>query len=105
MKHEKRKLYPRNWERLAWQCNEQAGWKCEYCHIRHGVVRLSRRTGAEYTVYLHAAHQFHDIGNPDPSLLCLCPACHGTYDYQHRMRQKQFNHERLRHHLLLSHPS
>ena len=103
MKRERRKQYPNNWEQLARQCKEQAGWQCEFCDIRNGAERISRRTGACYIVYLHAAHQFHDVGNPDPHLLCLCPTCHGRYDYQYRMRQKWLNHERLKHHLLLSH--
>ena len=103
MEYERRKRYPKHWEQLARQCREQAGWTCKFCHIKQGAERTSRRTGAVYTVYLHAAHAEHDIGNPNPSLLCLCPTCHGTYDYQHRMRQKQLNHERLKHKLLLSH--
>ncbi len=100
---ERRKQYPKNWEALARQCKERAGWKCEQCHIRHGAIRTSRRTGAVYTVFLHAAHKHHDIGNPNPILLCLCPTCHGRYDYQYRMLQKRRNHERLKHKLLLSH--
>ena len=101
MKSERRKLYPRHWEQLAIQCKEQAGWKCEFCRIRNGAERISKRTGEPYTVYLHAAHKNHDIGNPKPKLLCLCPTCHGKYDYRHRIRQQQINQERLKHQLLL----
>ncbi len=28
-------------------------------------------TCKRYTVYLHAAHADHDIGNPNPRLICL----------------------------------
>ena len=45
MKSERRKQYPKNWEQLARQCKEQAGWKCEHCHITQGKKRISKRTG------------------------------------------------------------
>ena len=32
--------------------------------------RTSRRTGQHHSVYLHAAHANHDLGNPNPILLC-----------------------------------
>ena len=103
VKSERRKQYPDNWDDLSWQCKERAGWKCEFCHVKQGKKRKSKRTGQWYRVYLHAAHRDHDISNPHPVLLCLCPTCHGKYDYRSRMRQKRLNHERLKHHLLLSH--
>ncbi len=102
MKRERRKQYPTNWEELARQCKERAGKQCEFCHIRHGAQRKSRRTRKRYTVYLHAAHADHDIGNPTPILLCLCPTCHGKYDYQHRIRQHQVALERLKHRRVLA---
>ncbi len=102
MNGRRRKLYPRNWEQLARQCKERADWKCEFCHVTQGNKRISKRTGKRYIVYLHAAHANHDIGNPTPILLCLCPTCHGTYDYRHRMREQQINQERLKHHMLLT---
>ncbi len=102
MNSERRKQYPRNWEELARQCKEQAGKMCERCHITQGKKRTSKRTGKRYVVYLHAAHRDHDISNPTPVLLCLCPTCHGKYDYRHRMRQQLINQERLKHQMLLS---
>ena len=102
MKSERRTRYPRDWEQLAWQCKQQADWQCEYCHISHGAHRYSKRTGAIYTVYLHAAHRDHDIDNPNPVLLCLCPTCHGTYDYRSRLREQQITLERLKHQRLLT---
>ncbi len=102
MNSERRKRYPKNWEQLARQCKEQAGKQCAFCRIRHGAVRISRRTGEDYHVYLHAAHKNHDIGNPTPRLLCLYPTCHGRYDYQYRMKQKQIAFARLQHQMLLS---
>src|SRR5207248_2499050 len=98
---ERRKQYPDNWDDLSWQCKERAGWKCEFCHVRHGRKRKSKRTGKRYPVYLHAAHAHHDLGNPTPVLLCLCPTCHGKYDYRYRMSQQQVSLERMKHRLLL----
>jgi hypothetical protein len=102
VKPERRKRYPPNWEQLAWHCKEQAGWRCSTCKIKHGAQRISKRTGAVYTVYLHAAHAHHDPGNLTPVLLCLCPTCHGRYDHRYRMRQRQITLERLKHQKLLA---
>jgi hypothetical protein len=101
VKSERRKRYPDNWDDLSWQCKERAGWKCEFCHIRQGRKRKSKRTGKRYPVYLHAAHRDHDLGNPNPILLCLCPTCHGKYDYRYRMSQQQVRLERMKHQMLL----
>jgi hypothetical protein len=101
MKPERRKRYPKDWEQQARVCKELAGWRCVRCRIKHGSQRISKRTGAVYTVYLHAAHVNHDPDNQAPQLMCLCPTCHGRYDYRARMKRLQLNHERLKHQLLL----
>ncbi len=102
MKRGRRKRYPKNWEQLARKCKERAGWTCEFCHVKQGRKRKSKRTGQWYHVHLHAAHANHDIGNPTPVLLCLCPTCHARMDWQHRKQEQQINHERLKHRMLLS---
>ncbi len=102
MKSERRKQYPKNWEQLARQCKERAGWTCEFCHITQGKRRTSKRTGKRYVVFLHAAHANHDIGNPNPVLLCLCPTCHARMDYQHRMKEQQLQSEQMKHRMLLT---
>jgi hypothetical protein len=101
VKPERRKQYPRNWEILSRQCKEQAGNQCAFCHIRQGAQRISRRTGAVYTVFLHAAHKNHDVGNVTPVLLCLCPTCHGRYDFQYRRMTQQIALERMKHQFVL----
>ena len=101
MKWERRKRYPKDWEFLAWLCKERAGWRCAFCHIKQGRKRKSKRTGERYRVYLHAAHRDHDNDNPTPALLCLCPTCHGKYDYRHRVREKHLALERMKHQRLL----
>src|SRR6266700_1785827 len=97
----RRRLYPKNWEHLARQCKEQAGKRCEFCHVKQGRKRKSKRTGKKYPVYLHAAHADHDRGNPTPRLICLCPTCHGRYDHQHRKRQHRIALEQLKHRKIL----
>lgn len=98
----RRRLYPSNWSKIADACRRAAAWKCQSCKVRHGAVRVSNRTGKLYRVWLHAAHiQFGDTLNPSPRLKCLCPTCHGRYDYKLRVRQGIVDLERLKHKILL----
>ena len=92
-----RKLYPDNWEELAWACKERAGWCCEHCGVPHGTAAISQRTGEEYTIYLAAAHLDHDPWNPCPRLAALCPSCHGRYDWHDYERKRWVELEILRH--------
>ena len=96
MKH--RWLYPPNWDQLAWECKERAGWICEHCGIAHGTPAISR-AGEPYIVYLAAAHLDHDPWNPFPRLACLCPACHGRYDWSELEKRRWLELEVLRHQL------
>jgi hypothetical protein len=103
MMQHRRKLYPDNWTCIAYGVKEACGWRCEHCHIRHGSTRTSKRTGEKYRVWLHAAHRwFGDTDNPTPDLLCLCPTCHGRYDYRLRMQHLTLTLELLKHRLLLA---
>ena len=102
MMSQRKHLYPPNWKQLATACKEGAGWRCQSCHIRHGAKRRSKRTGNMYRVWLHAAHvTLHDTLNPQPALKCLCPRCHGRYDYRQRVREARLSLERLKHQILL----
>jgi hypothetical protein len=96
-----RALYPPNWEQLAWECKERAGWRCEHCGVPHGTLTVSMRTGRVYTLYLAAAHLDHDPWNPSPRLAALCPSCHGRYDWQDYERKCWLELEVYRHWLLL----
>lgn len=94
--------YPPNWKQLSRDCKEQAGWRCQSCHIRHGAKRKSKRTGKKYPVWLHAAHvRLNDTHNPHPLLWALCPRCHGRYDYWLRLREGVITLEQLKHRILL----
>jgi hypothetical protein len=99
MRH--RWLYPANWNELAWECKERAGWKCEHCAIAHGTLVVSERTGVVYRAYLAAAHLDHDPWNPAPRLAALCPSCHGRYDYSWEQRERWVALEVFRHQLLV----
>ena len=91
----RRHLYPPNWKAIARAVKEQAGWRCVRCHVRQGAWRKSKRTGRWYRVWLH------DTLNPHPALQCLCPTCHGRYDYRQRQREARISLERLKHRSLL----
>jgi len=71
--------YPSNWRRLATECKDRAGWRCERCGIKHGQIRWSRHTNRAYPVWLHAHHVRFDPENETPELLALCPSCHFSY--------------------------
>jgi len=95
--------YPRNWQELACACKQCAGWECEVCHVPQGTERISKRTGAVYQVYLHAAHtRLNDTSNQHPTLKALCPTCHGQLDWQLRKTDADGTLEQLKHELLLS---
>ncbi len=103
MMWQRRFFYPPNWPQLATDCKSGAGWRCQSCHIRQGAWRRSKRTGKPYRVWLHAAHNhLHDTLNPQPALRCLCPSCHGRYDYRLRQREARIALERYKHRRLLS---
>ena len=102
MSPELRKRYPKNWKQLADACREKAGKQCEHCHIPQETELLSRRTHRVYKVFLHAAHINHDPENQTPELLCLCPSCHGRYDFQHLQRTNRVKLEQVKHRILLA---
>jgi|SRR6266478_5420591 len=98
-KRSKRKRYPKNWKQLATECKQQAGWICEHCGEAHLTRKISKRTGQEYPLYLHAAHVGRYTANP--KLKALCPCCHGKLDWQERKRRVRVNLERLKHRMML----
>ena len=95
--------YPRNWRELAIACKKRANWHCEGCGVTQQTERISHRTGAVYSVFLHAAHtKLHDTTNQQPTLQALCPTCHGQLDWQLRKREAEGTLEKRKHQLLLS---
>lgn len=47
---ENRDRYPPEWRSIAYGRKEAAGWRCEWCKVRHGI--MIRRSLAEPAVYL-----------------------------------------------------
>jgi heterodisulfide reductase subunit B len=86
-----RSLYPATWGRLALECKEAAGWKCEHCGLQcirpgEATAHLSRSERAKRT--LTAAHLDHDPQNQRPRLAALCSACHLRYDAPEKARKR-----------------
>lgn len=78
--------YPAEWERIAAEVKEAAGWRCEDCG------RPCRRPGEKFDTHrrtLTVAHINHVESDCRPeNLLALCPACHLRYDGQRRRYQR-----------------
>lgn len=98
-KRSKRRRYPKNWKTLATLCKNRAGWKCEECQEAHLTIKISKRTGLVYTMYLHAAHT--GCYTARPKLIALCPSCHAKLDWQRRQRTSNVRLERMKHIRLL----
>ena len=94
---DKQRCYPKNWRRLAWECKDRAGWRCERCGVRHGERRFSMWSGKCRPVWLHAHHINADPANPVPELQALCPSCH----WQCKQSEARVELEKLKHQQLL----
>ncbi len=70
-------------------CKEQANQTCEVCGATEGEMRVSRRTGKRYILYLHAAHTAGDPQDTSPDLICLCPSCHMRRDRQEESQERK----------------
>ena len=92
----RRELYPSNSSEIRAACIERAGKQCEYinpktgkrCAIRDEDVKRSKRTGRKYVVSLYACHLNDDPGNPQPELICLCPAHHMSMDRNKELKDR-----------------
>ncbi len=89
-------LYPAHWSELHAACLERPSKQCEYidpktgkrCPIRDEEVRRSKHSGRKYVVSLYACHLNDDPENPDPELICLCPAHHMKLDRNKELRER-----------------
>ena len=80
-----RRYYPRNWRSQVRRRCQLTGSHCERCGLAAGLITFSRR-GTVYTSYLVGAH----LGDytEQPTILALCPRCHGKLDARRRRRQR-----------------
>lgn len=82
----KRELYPPNWDEIAYEVKDAAGWKCEpcgrQCYLPGEKVTDTRNVAT-------CAHINHDESDCRPeNLVCACSVCHLRYDNERRRWQK-----------------
>jgi len=81
-----RTKYPANWDEIATEIKEQAGWKCEQCGLQ------CRFPGAEFDTHkrtLTVAHINHvEMDCRPENLVALCPRCHLAYDETRKVMQR-----------------
>ncbi len=82
-----RKLYPKNWDEIAFSVKEDAGWKCQECGAQ------CRRPGEPFDTHrrtLTVSHQDHNPMNCERSnLKALCAPCHLRYDAAHHVETRK----------------
>lgn len=97
-----RKLYPKDWDSIAFRIKDNAGWVCQNCDKlcighpdRQEVAILGNRSErGRYT--LTVAHLDHNPANcEDTNLKALCAPCHLRYDNLHRMKKRLKNPDQL----------
>lgn len=78
--------YPGDWDAIAVEIKEQAGWKCQNCG------KQCRTPGERFDTHrrtLTVAHINHvEMDCRPENLVALCPACHLKYDQMRRRLQR-----------------
>ena len=81
-----RTKYPANWNEIAQEIKDQAGWKCEKCS------RQCRFPGEQFDTHrrtLTVAHINHvEMDCRPENLVALCPVCHLQYDETRKAMQR-----------------
>lgn len=84
----KRELYPADWNRIAGEKKDSAGWKCEKCG------KQCRKPGETFDTHSRTLTVHHIDGNPGncspENLIALCAGCHLA---AHRRERKQNGHQ------------
>ena len=79
--------YPPDWERIAREVKDEAGWRCEQCG------KQCRRPGEPFDTHrrtLTVAHLDHDPANcRRENLRALCAPCHLRYDAKHHAETRR----------------
>ena len=103
-----RSLYPKDWDTIAREVKEAAGWKCQECdrpcrmpgesfaafQVRHAAHFLVDEKPGQHV--LTVAHLDHVPANCDRSnLRALCTVCHCRYDLGQMPLKKYLKRERL----------
>ena len=81
-----RSKYPENWNSIAFEVKEAAGWKCEECGLQ------CRFPGEEFDTHKRTATVAHinhvEMDCRPENLVCLCPKCHLRYDETRKKMQR-----------------
>ena len=88
-----RERYPADWERIALEVKEKAGWRCGKCG------KQCRKPGDPFDTHkntLTVAHLNHTPEDVRPeNLMAMCAPCHLRYDARKhaetRKRRKEMN--------------
>ncbi len=99
--------YPPHWKEISLARRVQACWRCEWCHVAQGTIRIGGK-GKPYKVVLTVAH----LGTPYPdgrpgdkhdkmdvraeNVAALCQACHLRYDIDEHIQHAKANRQRQR---------
>jgi len=74
-----RSHYPKDWKQQQRTCRDQSEYLCARCGIEHGAWSIGK-DGEWQKIWLNTHHLDHDIWNPHPRLIALCPMCHGILE-------------------------
>lgn len=84
-----RERYPANWEQIARDVKDAAGWKCQKCG------KQCRRPGEPFDTHkqtLTVAHLNHTPEDVRPeNLMAMCAPCHLRYDAKHHAETRAKN--------------
>ena len=79
--------YPEDWERIAREVKDEAGWRCEQCG------KQCRRPGEPFDTHrrtLTVSHINHDPADcRRENLRALCAPCHLRYDAKHHAETRR----------------
>lgn len=82
----KRELYPSNWDEIAMEIKDEAGWKYEQCNLQ---CRFSCEQFDTHKHTLTVAHINHvEMDCRPENLVALCPRCHLAYDQTRKVMQR-----------------
>ncbi len=82
--------YPPGWRKKVEARRKEVGDCCERCGVPHGALRISKKSGLLYVVYLQGCHPLEHHGDPEADVMALCQSCHNQYDapYRAQIRRK-----------------
>jgi 5-methylcytosine-specific restriction endonuclease McrA len=87
IKHENRKLYPKDWNDIRAEVLERDGHKCKWCAaLNHEMLFTNTRAAYIVLTIAHLDHDPTNNGEPGnrPNLAALCQKCHNGHDAKMR---------------------